>query len=97
VTPWPQLDYAAWRDTAMTVQLWTQIVGKIRLKLTPWLNHGWHVPLYVTARGLGTSGMPAGDTMIDIEFDFCRPERPMTMIVGIAGSLLAGFVDAQAD
>lgn len=67
---WPQLDYAEWRDTALTLQLWTQIVGKIRLRLTPWLNHGWHVPLYVTARGLGTSGMPAGDAMIDIEFDF---------------------------
>jgi hypothetical protein len=70
VTPWPQLDYSAWRDTAATLQLWTQIVGKIRLKLTPWLNHGWHVPLYVTARGLATSGMPARDAMIDIEFDF---------------------------
>ncbi len=67
---WPQLDYAEWRDTARTLHLWTQIVGKIRLKLTPWLNHGWHVPLYVTARGLSTSGMPAGDAMIDIEFDF---------------------------
>jgi Family of unknown function (DUF5996) len=70
MTIWPQLDFAAWRDTAATLQLWTQIIGKIRLKLTPWLNHGWHVPLYVTARGLGTSGMPVGDAMIDIEFDF---------------------------
>jgi Family of unknown function (DUF5996) len=67
---WPKLDYAEWRDTTLTLQLWTQIIGKIRLKLTPWLNHGWHVTLYVTARGLGTSGMPAGDAMIDIEFDF---------------------------
>ena len=52
---WPELPYAAWRDTALTLQLWTQIVGKIRLARTPWLNHSWHVTLYVTARGLTTS------------------------------------------
>ncbi|MBW8752902.1 MAG: hypothetical protein JF595_01930 [Sphingomonadales bacterium] len=67
---WPELKFAAWRDTALTLQLWTQIVGKIRLALTPWRNHGWQVPLYVTARGLGTSAIPAGASMIDIEFDF---------------------------
>ena len=48
----------------------TSIAGKIRLSLTPWLNHGWQVPLYVTARGLATSAIPAGVTIIDIEFDF---------------------------
>jgi hypothetical protein len=67
---WPELEYAEWRDTALTLQLWTQIVGKIRLSLTPWRNHGWHVPLYVTARGLGTSAIPAGPATFDIEFDF---------------------------
>ena len=67
---WPILDYAAWRDTAATLQLWTQIVGKVRLALTPWLNHGWHVPLYVTARGLGTSPIPLGGEIFEIEFDF---------------------------
>ena len=45
---WPALPYAAWRDTCATLHLWTQIVGKVRLALTPWLNHSWHVPLYVT-------------------------------------------------
>jgi hypothetical protein len=54
------LNYADWRDTAATLQLWTQIVGKVRLALSPWLNHGWHVPLYVTARGLG---------VFEIDFD----------------------------
>jgi len=68
---WPVLDYAAWRDTALTLQLWTQVVGKVRLALTPWLNHGWHVPLYVTAHGVGTSAMPSGDGLIEIEFDWC--------------------------
>lgn len=67
---WPELHYAAWQETASTLQLWTQIVGKVRLALTPWLNHGWHVPLYVTARGLGTSAMPAGGEILEIEFDF---------------------------
>lgn len=67
---WPRLDYAGWRDTAATLQLWTQIVGKVRLALTPWLNHGWQVPLYVSARGLATSPIPAGAQAIDMEFDF---------------------------
>src|ERR1700722_7202020 len=54
-TAWPELPLAAWKDTCSTLQLWTQIVGKIRLAQTPWLNHSWHVTLYVTARGLTTS------------------------------------------
>ena len=58
---WPRLSYADWSETALTLQLWTQIVGKVRLALTPWLNHSWHVPFYVTARGLGTTPIPAGD------------------------------------
>ena len=67
---WPELSYPEWRDTAATLQLWTQIVGKIRLALTPWLNHGWHVPLYVSARGLSTSSVPIGREILEIEFDF---------------------------
>jgi hypothetical protein len=69
VNAWPELSYAGWRDTAATLQLWTQVVGKVRLSLTPWLNHSWHVPLYVTARGLGSSPIPAGTEVLDIEFD----------------------------
>jgi uncharacterized protein DUF5996 len=67
---WPDLPYAGWRDTLQTVHLWTQIVGKIRLTLTPWLNHSWHVPFYVTARGLGTSPIPIGKEILEIDFDF---------------------------
>ena len=67
---WPELAYRNWRDTAVTVQLWSQIVGKIRLALTPWLNHSWQVPLYVTSRGLGTSPIPAGQEILEMEFDF---------------------------
>jgi hypothetical protein len=70
VAVWPELRYSAWRDTAATLQLWTQIVGKVRLTLTPWVNHGWQVPLYVTANGLGTSPIPVGNEILEIEFDF---------------------------
>jgi hypothetical protein len=67
---WPELDYSLWRDTAQTLQLWTQIVGKIRLARTPWLNHSWHVTLYVSGRGLTTSPIPFGERTLEIEFDF---------------------------
>ena len=67
---WPDLAYSAWSETLATLQLWTQIVGKIRLTLTPWLNHSWQTPLYVTARGLGTSPIPIGNEIFEIEFDF---------------------------
>src|ERR1700748_3072216 len=69
-TPWPELPTAAWRDTYDTLHLWSQIVGKIRLTRTPWLNHSWHVALYVTARGLTTSPIPDGARSFQIDFDF---------------------------
>ena len=67
---WPDLTLSAWKDTRDTLHLWTQVVGKIRLLLTPWLNHSWHVALYVTARGLSTSPMPWKDGDLEIELDF---------------------------
>jgi hypothetical protein len=67
---WPDLTYSAWSETLATLHLWTQIVGKIRLTLTPWLNHSWQTPLYVTTRGLGTSPIPIGAETFEIEFDF---------------------------
>jgi hypothetical protein len=67
---WPELPYTAWRDTCATLQLWTQIVGKIRLSLTPWLNHSWQVALYVTARGLTTTPINDGERALEIAFDF---------------------------
>ena len=69
-TQWPELPWGEWAATANTLHMWTQIVGKTRLALTPLQNHWWNVPLYVTARGLGTSAMPYGDDVLDIEFDF---------------------------
>jgi hypothetical protein len=68
---WPELDYNAWKDTIYGLHMRTQIVGKIRLVRTPWVNHSWHVPLYVTARGLTTSPIPDGDRQFQIDFDFC--------------------------
>jgi hypothetical protein len=70
MTPWPELRVADWRDTYATLQLYTQIVGKIRLALTPKMNQWWNVPLYVTTRGLTTSPMPYADRTLSIDFDF---------------------------
>jgi hypothetical protein len=69
-SPWPELTYEAWSETRSTLQLWTQIVGKIRLAQTPWLNHSWHVPLYLTARGLTTSPIAYASRSFEIQFDF---------------------------
>ena len=68
--PWPELPTASWRETYETLHLWSQIVGKIRLARAPWLNHSWHVALYVTARGLTTSPIPDGLGSFQIDFDF---------------------------
>ncbi len=67
---WPELPYAAWKDTCATLHLWTQIVGKIRLAAMPWLNHSWHVTLRVTARGLATPLISTASRDFQIEFDF---------------------------
>ena len=67
---WPALPFAEIRETCATLQLWTQIVGKIRLVKTPWLNHSWQVTLYVTTRGLTTSPIPDGERTFEITFDF---------------------------
>ncbi|HEY4002334.1 MAG TPA: DUF5996 family protein [Candidatus Xenobia bacterium] len=67
---WPELPLEAWQDTYGTLHRWTQIVGKVRLAQSPWVNHSWHVPLYVTSRGLTTSPIPYGDRTFQIDFDF---------------------------
>ncbi|MBA3811453.1 MAG: hypothetical protein H0X27_07395, partial [Caulobacteraceae bacterium] len=69
-TAWPALPYAEWADTCETLRLWCQIVGKVRLARTPWLNHSWQTPLYLTARGLTTGLIPHGERALDLEFDF---------------------------
>lgn len=67
---WPELHWADWADTCTTLQLWMQVVGKIRLKLMPHINHTWNVTLYPTIRGVTTSPMPYGKGMLQIDFDF---------------------------
>ena len=67
---WPALPLAAWKDTYATLHMWTQIVGKVRLALTPLMNHWWNVPLYVDARGLTTSAIPYRGDVFEIRFDF---------------------------
>ena len=95
---WPELALSAWRDTCATLQLWTQIVGKVRLTRSPWLNHSWHVALYVTARGLTTSPIPDGTRNFEIEFDFIDQcfanfdqRRRRTAQFALAGHSVAGF------
>ena len=67
---WPALPFADWRDTAVTLHMWTQIIGKIRMTQSPWLNHSWHVTLYVTPRGMTTGPIPHGERTFSIDFDF---------------------------
>lgn len=71
---WPSLPLESWNDTYATLHMWMQIVGKVRLKLTPLVNHWWNVPLYVTARGLTTSRIPYGQRAFELWFDFIRHE-----------------------
>ena len=69
-TDWPSLPLERWQDSYSTLHLWSQIVGKVRLSQTPWINHSWHVPLYVSARGLTTSAIPCQRETFQIDFDF---------------------------
>jgi hypothetical protein len=79
---WPELTWDDWKDTADTLHLWTQIVGKTRLALTPLQNHWWNVPLYVSARGLTTSAMPWQGGVLEIEFDFLRHRLELRLGTG---------------
>ena len=89
VDTWPDLPLAAWSETYATLHLFTQIVGKMRLAQTPWVNHSWHVTLYVTARGLTTSPIPYGERTFQIEFDFVDHQlRVLSSDGGIGGFML---------
>src|SRR6201987_5533381 len=94
---WPALPLADWQDTYATLHMWTQIVGKIRLELTPRVNHWWNVPLYVSSRGLSTSIIPYGSRHFDMEFDFVeskliiRTTDPRTASVALAPRSVADF------
>ena len=66
---WPAIPLQEWQDSCATFHMWTQIVGKIRLRSAPWMNHSWHCTLYLTSRGLTTEAMPHEDASFQIDFD----------------------------
>jgi len=84
---WPELDYRQLRDTIATVQLWTQIVGKIRLSKTPWTNHSWHVTLYVSASGLTTGSIPYENGIFQIDLDFIDHQLLISTSAGKSSSM----------
>ena len=84
---WPALPLEAWQDTYATLHMWTQIVGKVRLALSPPINHWWEVPLYVNARGLTTSPIPYHHGIFEIQFDFIEHQLVITTSSGAARKL----------
>ncbi len=84
---WPALPLESWKDTCQTLHMWTQIVGKIRMSLTPLVNHWWNVPLYVTARGLTTSRIPCGDRAFELRFDFLAHQLILETSEGLIKTL----------
>jgi len=84
---WPALPLTEWQGTRDTLQLWTQIVGKVRMASTPMTNHWWNVTLYVTSRGLTTSAMPRGNRAFQIDFDFIAQQLLITVSDGTSASV----------
>src|SRR5215470_12999925 len=85
---WPPLPLESWSDTRNTLHMWTQVVGKVRLALTPKVNHWWNVPLYVSSRGLTTSPIPYGDLVFEVEFDFLDHKLHIRLSNGVVKELL---------
>jgi hypothetical protein len=83
---WPNLP-DAWPATRATLHMWTQIIGKVRLALSPWQNHYWHSTLYVSPRGLTTSAIPYGEGIFQLEFDFLEHRLQLESSWGHRGSL----------
>src|SRR6201996_7418016 len=87
---WPSLPLESWEPTRATLHLWTQIVGKVRLQLTPLVNHWWNVPLYVSARGLTTSRIPCGGRAFEMRFDFLAHQLVLEQSDGTITTLPLG-------
>jgi len=88
---WPTLALADWQDTYATLHRWSQIVGKVRLARTPWINHSWHVTLYVTARGLTTSPIPYGTRSFEIDFHWSSFSRVRSLLMFKLHGNIHGF------
>ncbi len=84
---WPTLPLSSWKETYATLHMWTQIVGKVRLRLTPVVNHWWNVPLYVTARGLTTSRIAYDERAFELWFDFIRHQLVLETSDGLVKAL----------
>jgi len=80
---WPELPLDAWKDTYATLHMWTQIVGKVRLALTPLINHWWEVPLYVNSVGLTTSPIPYQERVFEVQFNFI--DHTLTILTSDGG------------
>jgi hypothetical protein len=99
MSAWPELPVDEWRDTRDTLHMWAQIVGKVRMALTPLVNHWWNVPLYVSTRGLTTSPIPYGDRLFEMTFDFTTHElrvetdTPDQRTVGLSPKPVAVFYE----
>jgi Family of unknown function (DUF5996) len=87
VAIWPSLPLAEWRETHDTLHMWLQMVGKTRLALAPKQNHWWHVPLYVTSRGLTSSAIPYGTGAFEVEFDFIEHRLVVTTSEGVTRAI----------
>ncbi|MEO6572508.1 MAG: DUF5996 family protein, partial [Polyangiaceae bacterium] len=94
---WPELPYAAWRDTYAMLHMYMQIIGKLRLELCPKMNQWWNVPFYVTSRGMTTSPMPYGDRTLECVFDFVSHDLSFTAsdgqirVLGLVPRTVADF------
>ena len=94
---WPALPFDEWKDTFATLHMWMQVVGKVRLELSPHMNHWWEVPLYVGARGLTTSPIPYRLGIFEVEFDFFEhvlrivTSQGQTKVIRLAPKTVAGF------
>ena len=84
---WPPLPFEEWKETCGTLHMWTQVVGKIRLTLSPWTNHSWHVTLYLTARGLTTSPIPHRAHSFEMAFDFIDHQLRIERSDGAQGTV----------
>src|SRR5260370_15776876 len=84
---WPALPLDSWKDTYATLHMWSQMVGKVRLALTPVVNNWWNVPLYLTARGLTTSRIPYGERAFELWFDFIRHQLVLETNDGLVKTL----------
>ena len=101
-TKWPELSYEKGKETYATLHMWTQIIGKIKLAVMPWINHSWHITLHLTPFGLTTRDMPYNDKIFQIDFDFFKHQLRMVTSAGelkefdLEGNSVADFYEKRS-